>query len=138
MRWLSFMPFQAKQMNQASGALRGPPRKKQRVMANFSKGFKKEFDPQPSDVTLSEWPPSWKLKLFKSMIAPSWLKKHPEFKNLQPGGEWLIGFANRLERDELHDTDRDYLKELTVWHDEKEREMLWGTQPVAGPSPRTS
>ena len=68
------------------------------------------------------------------MVAPSWLYEHPDFQNFQPGGEWLIGFAKRLEKDELHDTDWDHLNELTVWQNEKERESLSDTQPAAGPS----
>jgi len=124
-------------MNQASRATHGPPRKKQHVMANTSKGFKKEFDPRPSNMTLSECPPSWKLKLFQSMISPAWLNKHLKFKNIQPGGEWLVGFAEQLERDELHDMDWDHLDELTMWQNETETQTLSNAQPAVGPSSQT-
>jgi len=106
-------------------------------MANTSKGFKKEFDPRPSDMMLSEHPPSWKLKLFQSMISPAWLNKHPEFKNIQPGGEWLVGFAEQLERDELHDMDWDHLDELTMWQNKTETQTLSNAQPAVGPLSRT-
>jgi len=128
------MPFQVRQTNQASWATHGPPRKKQRVMANTFKGFKKEFNPMPSNMTLSECPPSWKLKLFQLMISLAWLNKHPEFKNIQPGGEWLVGFAERLERDELHDMDWDHLDKLTMWQNETKMQTLSNAQPAVGPS----
>jgi hypothetical protein len=129
------MPYRAKQSNGASGEIRGPPpKKKPRLATNISKNFKKEFDPQPSDMTLSDRPPSQKLKLFKSMIAPSWLNNHPDFQNIQPGGEWLVGFANRLERSELHDADWDHLAELTLWQNGTESGNVSEHQTEAGPS----
>jgi hypothetical protein len=132
------VPYQAKQGNQTSREIGGPPpKKKQRFTANTPKNFKKEFDPRPSDITLSDHPPSQKLKLFKSMIVQSWLNCHSNFQNIQPGGGWLVGFADRLERNELHETDWDHLEELTLWQQGDNGGNTSDHQPEAGPSSHT-
>jgi hypothetical protein len=59
---------------------------------------------------------------FKTMVADWWLRSHPDSKTLDQGGEWLVGFYARLEKDELHPADHEHIKELIAWHDEKEEE----------------
>ena len=71
------------------------------------------------------------------MIAPSWLHGHPEFENVRPGGEWLVGFTDRLERSELHETDWDHLAELTLWQRGSDNETTSESRAVAGPSSQT-
>jgi hypothetical protein len=82
-------------------------------------GYKKDFDVPPPRVS-QRLPKSTKSKPFRSMIAGWWLDSHPEVKPLE-GGEWLVDFCNRLKDDELHSTDRGYLKELIEWHEKKSR-----------------
>jgi len=72
------------------------------------------------------------------MIAPSWLNSHPEFQNIRHGGEWLVGFADRLERSELHEMDWDHLDELTLWQKGDDSEVVSEHQPEAGPSSQTT
>ena len=57
------------------------------------------------------------------MVVDWWLRSHPDSKTLDQGAEWLVGFYDRLEEDELHPADHDYIKELVVWHEEKRKEM---------------
>ena len=53
------------------------------------------------------------------MVADWWLQSHPDVKTLS-GAAWLVGFYDQLEEEDLHQIDREYLKELTAWHKEKE------------------
>jgi hypothetical protein len=68
------------------------------------------------------------------MVADWWSQEHLDVKLVDGRAEWLIGFYNRLDEDELHPVDRDHLEELTKWHKTKENERVGDTQPVAGPS----
>jgi hypothetical protein len=110
-------------------------------------GFKKDYNTLPSK--LSERPPSsLKSKPYHSIIASWWLEQNLEFKGLNDGGEWLVGFRSHLKDEELHEIDWEHIKELTVWHEEQEQERerekekqrerqnrgVAETQPLAGPS----
>ena len=97
-----------------------PPAKKRRVTTKGSKAFKKEFDP-PLSTLSNHSPSSQKCMPFKSMVSGWWLQSHQDVKTLD-GAAWLKGFYDRLKEDDLHLVDREYLKELAVWH--KEREPL--------------
>ncbi len=68
------------------------------------------------------------------MVADWWVKEHSEVKLVSGRAEWLIGFYNRLNDDELHPVDRDHLEKLTNWHKTRENEHMGDMQPVAGPS----
>ena len=109
-----------------------PPSKKRRTTLNTSRGFKKDFDPLPLQL-LDRIPLSRKSTLFQLMIASWWLKSHPEVKTHGCGAEWLEGFFLCMEG-ELHQSDRDHIRELTAWHNEMDREHSRDAQPVAGPS----
>jgi hypothetical protein len=96
-----------------------PPKKKRCIATKVNKGFKKDFDVPPSSSTLLNHPPSsQKSTPFKTMIADWWLQTHTDAKTLE-GAAWLVGFHDRLEDEDLHPTDKDYLKELVAWHKEK-------------------
>ena len=56
------------------------------------------------------------------MIAGWWLEQNLEFEGLDDGGEWLVGFCDRLKEEELHELDWEHIKELTAWHKEQEQE----------------
>ena len=88
-------------------------------MAKSGKGFKKDFDPPPSAMK-NHSPSLLKSTPFDLMFAGWWLQSNPSTKTLQ-GAAWLMGFYGRLKEDELHPTNREYLKELVAWHEEKER-----------------
>jgi hypothetical protein len=60
---------------------------------------------------------------FKMMVADWWLQSHPDSKMLEKGGEWLVGFYDHLNEDELHLADHMHIKELTTWHEEKQNEV---------------
>jgi hypothetical protein len=68
------------------------------------------------------------------MVADWWVKEHPEVKLVSGRAEWLTGFYNRLNEDELHRADREHLEELIKWHEMKGNECGTDTQPIAGPS----
>jgi len=70
------------------------------------------------------------------MVGGWWLKAHPEFKPLERGAGWLVGFRDRLMEDELHPIDWGHIKELAQWHEGKDAENI-DTQPVAGSSSET-
>ncbi len=93
-------------------------RKRRRVNTKGSKAFKKEFDPPPSTL-LNRSPSSQKCTPFRSMVSDWWLQSHSDTKTLA-GAAWLEGFYDRLKEDDLHKVDRDYLKELVMWHKERE------------------
>jgi hypothetical protein len=57
------------------------------------------------------------------MVAGWWLRSHPYSKVLEQGGDWLVGFYDRLDEDELHPADHKHIKELIEWHKEKENEV---------------
>ena len=122
-------------------------KKRCRTAVNDMNGFKKDYDALPSK--LSERPPSsLKSKPYHSMIASWWLEQNPEFKGLNDGGEWGVGFRSCLKDEELHEIDWEHIKELTMWHEEQEQERerekekqrerqnrgAVETQPLAGPS----
>ena len=93
-----------------------PARKRRRVGTASDVGFKKEFDAPPS--TLSDRPPSSQKSLpFKTMVSDWWLQSHPGAKTLD-GGTWLVGFYDHMKED-LHIINKEYLKELDVWHKAK-------------------
>src|SRR6267154_519050 len=98
--------------------LEPPARKRRRVTMKASRGFKKDFDPPPSSLS-NCLPSSHKCPLFKSMVANWWLQGHPDAKTIG-GAPWLVGFYDRLHEEDLHMTNSEYLKELLVWHKEKE------------------
>ena len=56
------------------------------------------------------------------MMVEWWLRDNPQFKTLEQGGEWLVGFRSRLEKSDLHDLDWDHLEELASWHKDKEKD----------------
>jgi hypothetical protein len=120
LRWLSIKSFRGEPADSTDPAsINARPKKRRRTAVVPDAGYKKEFDVPPPRV--SQRPPkSTKSKPFKSMIAEWWLDSHPEVKPLE-GGEWLVDFCNRLKDDELHSTDRGYLKELIEWHEKKAR-----------------
>jgi len=35
------------------------------------------------------------------------------------GAAWLVGFYDRLKEEDIHPIDKEYLKELVAWHQEK-------------------
>ena len=131
-RWLSFRAYRqtAMPVNSRSGE---PSKKRRRTIAKSVKNYRKDFDPSPSELT-DRLPSSQKSIPFKSMVAQWWLDDNPDFKTLDVGGEWLVGFYRRLKEDELHPTDWEHLKELNKWHEEKEEESSDNTQAPAGPS----
>ena len=47
--------------------------------------------------------------------------------------EWLVGFYDSLNNNNLHLVDRVHLEELIVWHKTKESEHMGDMQPIAGP-----
>src|SRR6266851_3112363 len=102
------------------------------MMSNTCRVFKKDFDTPPSQlldcILLSR-----KSTLFQLMIAGWWLKAHPEVKTHGHGAEWLKGFSSCVEG-ELHPSDCNHIKELTIWHNKMEREHEGDHQPVVGPS----
>jgi hypothetical protein len=102
-------------------------------MTNAARGFKKDFDPPLSRLS-DHLPSSMKSRPSRSMVADWWLQEHPDVKLVDGHVEWLIGFYNHLDEDELHPVDRDHLEELTEWHKTKKNEHVGDTQPVAGPS----
>ena len=63
-------------------------------------------------------PSSPKCTPFKSMVTDWWLQSYSKVKTLN-GAAWLMGFHSSLKKDDLHPTDRAYLKELVSWHEEK-------------------
>jgi len=96
-----------------------PAKKKRRIAMKVNKGFKKDFDLPPSSFTLLNHPPSsQKSTPFKTMIMDWWLQIHTDAKTFE-GAAWLVGVHDHLEDEDLHPTDRDYLKELVTWHKEK-------------------
>jgi hypothetical protein len=109
-----------------------PPSKKRRTTSNAYRVFKKDFDTLPSQL-LDRIPSLRKSTLFQPMIASWWLKAHLDVKTHVYGAEWLKGFSSHIEG-ELHASDYDHIKELTVWHNEIEREHEGDAQPVVGPS----
>jgi hypothetical protein len=60
---------------------------------------------------------------FQMMVAGWWLCSHPDCNTLEQGGEWLAGFYDRLDEDELHPADHEHIKELIGWHAEKVNEL---------------
>jgi hypothetical protein len=97
------------------------PKKKQHTMMTAAKIIKKDFDSPPSMLSMCVPLPS--KKLFKTMVADWWLQSHPDSKMLEKGGEWLAGFYDCLNEDELHPADHVHIKELTAWHEEKQNEV---------------
>ncbi len=132
LRWLMLMYSKGRDtVNDNEGSWE-PPSKKRCTMLNTSRGFKRDFDPPPSwllDCILS----SRKSTLFQPMITSWWLKSHLEVKTHGCGAEWLEGFFLCMEG-ELHQSDRDHIRELTAWHNKVDREHGRDVQPVAGPS----
>ena len=116
-RWLTFKYYKGKASGKGSELTSEPLRKRRRTTMQIAKGFKKEFDPPP--LKLSSRLPSTKVTPFKAMIADWWLRDHPDFETLDCSGEWLKGFRNHLEKDDLHPLDWDHLDELEGWHEEK-------------------
>ena len=114
-----FRSFRGPITDEGANVLPGPPAKKRRCLTtNASRTFKKGFDLAPS--TLLDHSPSLQKSMpFKSMIAGWWLETHPMAKIL-PGAAWLEGFYSCLEEEDLHSIDRDYMKELVAWHEERE------------------
>ncbi len=110
-----------------------PPKKRQRMTTNIGRGFKKDFDPPPSRLS-DHLPSSTKSRPSKSMVTEWWLQEHPEVKLVDGHVEWLVGFYDRLDDDELHPIDRDHLEELIAWHKTKESKRTGDMQPVVGPS----
>ena len=108
-------------------------RKRRYMMTNIGRGFKKDFDPPPSRLS-DRLPLSTKSRPSKSMVTEWWSREHPEVKLVDGHVEWLVGFYDRLDNDELHLVDRGHLEELIVWHKTKESEHTGDMQPVAGPS----
>lgn len=95
-----------------------PAKKRRRIATKASKSFKKDFDSPPS--ILLDHPPLLKCMPFSLMVADWWLKSHPGTKILDSAG-WLMGFHGCLKEDDLHPIDREYLKELVMWHEEKQK-----------------
>ena len=83
-----------------------------------SKAFKKDFDPPPSTL-LNCLPLSQKCMPFKSMVSDWWLQSHSDAKTLD-GAAWPVGFYKRLKEEDLHEVNREYLRELVTWHKERE------------------
>ena len=105
-------------MDAGADALTGPPvRKRRHVTSKAGKAFKKDFD-LPLSTLLGHTPSSLKCTPFKSMVAGWWLQSDPNTKYLD-GAAWLVGFYARLKEEDLHPIDREYLKELVAWHQEK-------------------
>jgi len=109
-----------------------PPKKKPQHTTSTSKSYKKKFNAPLSKIS-HQLPSSGKSVPSKSMVATWWLEEHPDFKTFD-GAEWLVGFCHRLTDDELHPTDWDHLKELTMWHEQKQGRDVGDAQPFAGPS----
>ncbi len=95
-----------------------PPAKKRHITTKSSKAFKRDFDPPPSTM-LECAQLSQNSMPFNSMVAGWWLQKHPNAETFG-GTEWLTGFYGCLKDEDLHPIDREYLKELVAWHQEKE------------------
>jgi len=95
------------------------PRSKKRkhVTMRSSKIYKKEFDTPPSSL-MNHPLSSSKCMPFKSMVIDWWLQSHSKVKTLN-GATWLMRFHSSLKEDDLHPTNREYLKELVSWHEEK-------------------
>ena len=94
------------------------PKKKRRTTTIAAKIIKKDFDSPPS--MLSTRAPLPTKRPFKTMVVDWWLRSHPDSKTLEQGGEWLAGFYDRLNEDELHPANHEHIKELIAWHEEKE------------------
>jgi hypothetical protein len=54
------------------------------------------------------------------MVSGWWLQSHPDAKTLD-GAAWLVGFYERLNDEDLHLTDREYLEELVAWHNARDK-----------------
>jgi len=130
---LSFRAFKGEDMGNESNGGCEPPKKRRCTMTNIGRGFKKDFDPPPSRLS-DCLPSSTKSRPSKSMVTEWWSQEHPEVKLVDSHVEWLVGFYDCLDDNELHPVDRDHLEELIAWHKTKESECMGDTQPVAGPS----
>ncbi|KAI0282679.1 hypothetical protein BC826DRAFT_1110691 [Russula brevipes] len=120
LRWLSFKSANAKVGRDGQGAGE-PATKRRRTTTGAAKGFKKDFDPSPSQ--LSDRPPSsQKRQPLRSMVASWWLQSHPDVSVVDHGAHWLSGFHSTISREDIHSADWDHIEELTAWHEEKERE----------------
>ena len=133
--WLSFRAFKGGDTDNINESDEGcePPKKRQCTTTNIGRGFKRDFD-SPLSRLSDHLPLLMKSRPSRSMVADWWVKEHPEVKLVSGYVEWLIGFYNRLNDDELHPVDRNHLEELTNWHKTRENEHMGDTQPVAGPS----
>jgi len=133
--WLSFRAFKGRDTDNINESDKGcePLKKRQHTTTNIGRGFKRDFDPLPSRLS-DCLPLSMKSRPSRSMVADWWVKEHSEVKLVSGRAEWLIGFYNRLNDDELHPVDRDHLEKLTNWHKTRENEHMGDMQPVAGPS----
>ena len=110
-------------------ATRGPPKKRRRTVPKTEKGYKKDFDPPPSEL-LTRLPSLKKCRPFKQMVAQWWLEKNPEFRVIERGADWLEGFCHRLNSEELHPADWDHLEELWAWH-KQQKELMGEDQTPA-------
>jgi hypothetical protein len=110
-----------------------PKKRRRRTTTNAARGFKKDFNPLPSQLS-DRLSASMKSRPSRSMVAEWWSQEHPDIKLVDSCVEWLAGFYNCLGDNELHPADRDHLEELTAWHETKENECMDDTQPIAGPS----
>jgi hypothetical protein len=97
------------------------PRKKQCITTTAAKVIKRDFNSLP--LILSTHVPLLDKRPFKLMVASWWLHSHLDSKVLEQGGDWLVGFYDHLDKDELHPANHEHIKELIKWHKEKENKV---------------